>query len=88
MPISVATSSSSVWLGQDKDVAWLSHYYCLADPRTVRFVHGFAKSRKADLTAKELEDFRDLGVLLLGYDVEELKTAIAAKELVEVMCDG
>jgi hypothetical protein len=52
------------------------------------FVHGFAKSRKADLTQNELEDFRDLGVLLLGYNDEALKTSIAAKELVEVKCDG
>lgn len=48
------------------------------------FVHGFAKSGKADLSPNELEDFRDLGVLLLGYSDEALKIAITAKELVDV----
>jgi hypothetical protein len=32
------------------------------------FVHGFAKSGKADLTPDELEVYRKLAALLLGYD--------------------
>jgi hypothetical protein len=50
------------------------------------FVHGFAKSGKANLTSHELKDFHDLGRLLLAYDDGAIKTATDAKELLEVVC--
>jgi hypothetical protein len=52
------------------------------------FVYGFGKSRKADLTPKELVAYQRLGRLLLGYDDNALKRAVTAKELVELTCDG
>lgn len=52
------------------------------------FVYGFAKSRKADLTPKELVAYQRIGRLLLGYDDNALKRAVTAKELVELTCDG
>jgi hypothetical protein len=50
------------------------------------FVHGFAKSRKADLKPDELEDLRDLGALLPGYTDEAIAMAMASKKLLEVEC--
>jgi hypothetical protein len=52
------------------------------------FVHGFAKSRKADLAPDELEVYRGFAALLLGYDDAALKMAVAGKELTEVMRNG
>jgi hypothetical protein len=52
------------------------------------FVHGFAKSRKAGLAPDELEVYRGFAALLLGYDDEALKMAVAGKELTEVMRNG
>ena len=52
------------------------------------FVHGFAKSGKADLTPGELEVYRKFAALLLRYDDEALERAVTGNELVEVMCDA
>jgi hypothetical protein len=52
------------------------------------FVHGFPKSRKADLEPDELVVYREFAALLLGYDDKAMEKAVFAKELVEVMCDG
>jgi hypothetical protein len=52
------------------------------------FVYGFAKSSKADLTPRELVAYQTIGRLLLGYDDNALKKAVAAKELLELTCDG
>jgi len=52
------------------------------------FVHGFPKSRKADLEPDELVVYREFAALLLGYDDETIEKGVAAKELVEVMYDG
>ena len=62
-------------------IAWRIRQRCI-------FVHGFAKSAKADLTTDELEVYRKLATLLLRYDDEAIEKAVAGKELVEVMCDG
>jgi hypothetical protein len=62
-------------------IVWRAQQRCI-------FVYGFAKSRKADLTPDELKVYQDLGALLLGYDDEATKIAIAAKELVEVKHRG
>ena len=60
-------------------IVWRAGQHCF-------LVHGFAKSRKADLLPGELEDLRDLGALLLRYSDETIKMAIASKRLVEVVC--
>jgi hypothetical protein len=51
------------------------------------FVYGFAKSGQADLTPKELEVYQRIAGLLLGYDDDAIKGAMAANELVELTCD-
>lgn len=52
------------------------------------FAHGFAKSDKANISAKELTALRRLADVLLGFSTEELKTAQAVGELIEVASDG
>lgn len=52
------------------------------------FVHGFAKSEKANVSAKELKALRQLANVLLGFSDEELRIAQNAGELVEVVTDG
>lgn len=51
------------------------------------FVHGFAKSDKANVSAKELKALRQLAGVLLGFSDEEVRTAQGAGELVEVVTD-
>jgi hypothetical protein len=51
------------------------------------FVHGFAKSDKANVSAKELKALRQLANVLLGFSDGELRTAQDAGELVEVVTD-
>jgi hypothetical protein len=51
------------------------------------FVHGFAKSDKANVSAKELKALRQLANVLLGFSDEQLRTAQNAGELIEVVTD-
>lgn len=52
------------------------------------FVHGFAKSDKANVSTKELKALRQLADVLLEFSNEELRTAQAAGELIELVRDG
>lgn len=52
------------------------------------FVHGFAKSEKANMSAKELKALKQLAEVLLGLQDPEVERAIAAGEFVKVMDDG
>jgi hypothetical protein len=52
------------------------------------FAHGFAKSEKANVSAKELKALKRLAGLLLGYAEAELVAAKSAGEWVEVKNDG
>jgi hypothetical protein len=52
------------------------------------FVHGFAKSEKANTTPKELKALKRLAATFLGFDAEALKKASAAGEIAEVRNDG
>jgi hypothetical protein len=54
------------------------------------FVHGFAKSDKANVDARELKALRALAKVLLGLDAPALETALDAGELVvlEARADG
>jgi hypothetical protein len=54
----------------------------------VFFAHGFAKSDKANVSAKELTALKCLADLLLGYSGEQIVTATDAGELIEVGDDG
>ena len=52
------------------------------------FAHGFAKSDKANVSAKELKALKWLADVLLGFSEERLEAAQAAGELIEVESDG
>jgi hypothetical protein len=52
------------------------------------FAHGFAKSDKANVSAKELKALKQLAGVLLGFSKEKLQTAKASGELIEVVSDG
>jgi hypothetical protein len=48
------------------------------------FVHGFAKSEKANITPKELKALKKLATTFLGLDAGALETANTAGEIAEV----
>ncbi|MGO8739966.1 type II toxin-antitoxin system RelE/ParE family toxin [Rhodoblastus sp.] len=52
------------------------------------FAHGFAKSDKANVSAKELKALKRLADVLLRFSQQELEAAQAAGELIEVENDG
>src|SRR4051794_965805 len=52
------------------------------------FMHGFAKSEKPNVTAKELEALKRLADVLLGLSDAEIETAVAAGEFVRIEEDG
>lgn len=52
------------------------------------FAHGFSKSDKANVSAKELKALKQLADVLLGFSKEKLQTAKASGELIEVVSDG
>lgn len=52
------------------------------------FAYGFAKSDKANVSAKELKALKLLANVLLGYSQAQLEAARAAGELIEVWSDG
>ena len=52
------------------------------------FAHGFAKSDKANVSAKELKALKLLADVLLGFSSEQLETAQKAGELSEVKSNG
>ena len=51
------------------------------------FVHGFAKSDKANVTTRELKALKYLARVFFGFSVQQLATAIATGELIEVRND-
>jgi hypothetical protein len=51
------------------------------------FAHGFAKNEKANVSAKELKALKQLAAVYLGFSEDELGTAVAAGELIEVSDD-
>lgn len=50
------------------------------------FVYGFSKSSRANITAAELADLKDLAEMVLNYDAKVLQAAIAADAWKEVDC--
>jgi hypothetical protein len=52
------------------------------------FAHGFAKSDKANVSPKELKALKQLADVLIGFSDEQLQTAKASGELIEVVSDG
>ncbi len=52
------------------------------------FAHGFAKSDKANISAKELKALKRLAGILLGFTEAQITSAKADGELIEVTSDG
>lgn len=52
------------------------------------FVHGFAKSEKANVTSKELKALKKLADAFFAFDAEMLERARAAGEISKVESDG
>ncbi len=84
-PTSAAVSTSSGWPAQAVgSPAGFAPSSPSAPARSCFFVYGFAKSAKANVTAKELEALQAYAALLLGYGAGELKQAVDHGELVEL----
>lgn len=52
------------------------------------FAYGFAKSDKANVSAKELKTLKRLAGILLGFSEEQIRSAEADGELIEVTGNG
>jgi hypothetical protein len=52
------------------------------------FVHGFAKSDRDNITARELRDLQDAAKVLLGLDSAGIKKAVKERRLIEVTKNG
>jgi hypothetical protein len=48
------------------------------------FIYGFAKNQRDNISPKELQALRRLGLCLLQYDQDALNIAVANQELIEV----
>lgn len=70
--------------GQGRSGGYRTIIVCRIRQRRI-FVHGFAKSGKADLTPDEFVVYRKLAALLLGYDDKAIEKALIKKELIEVV---
>ena len=51
------------------------------------FAHGFAKNEKANLSVKELKALKQLAAVYLSLSEDEVGTAVAAGEFIEVSDD-
>jgi len=51
------------------------------------FAHGFAKNEKANVSVKELRALKQLAAVYLGLSEDEVGTAVATGELIEVSED-
>ena len=52
------------------------------------FIHGFAKSDRDNIGARELRELQDAAKVLLSLDDKEIKKAIRERRLIEVTSDG
>jgi len=48
------------------------------------FIHGFAKNEKSNLSKKELQVFKELSKILLGFSAAEIIIAIENGDFIEV----
>lgn len=51
------------------------------------FAHGFAMNEKANVSVKELKALKQLAPVYLGLSEDEIATAVAAGELIEISSD-
>jgi hypothetical protein len=55
--------------------------------REVQYRHGFAKSERANINDRELDDLKKLAKHFLGYSDLQIATTLEQDELREVVCD-
>jgi len=72
--------------GQGKSGGFRTLIVFRAGTRAI-FVHGFAKSEKANIEKDELVALKKLAAELLGYDDKTLARVVASGVLLEVKCD-
>jgi hypothetical protein len=48
------------------------------------FIHGFVKNEKSNLSSKELQAFKELAKILLGFSIKQINIAVTNGDLVEV----
>lgn len=48
------------------------------------FIHGFAKNEKSNMSKKELNVFKELSKILLGFSEEEIAIALKTGDFIEV----
>ncbi len=48
------------------------------------FIHGFAKNEKSNLSRKELQVFKELSQIILGFSAKEIAIAIENGDFIEV----
>jgi len=61
---------------------------CFRQAQRAFFVHGFAKSDKANLDSDEVKAYKRLAKILFALSDEELEKALKSKDFTEVECDG
>ena len=61
---------------------------CFRQAQRAFFVHGFAKSDKANLDTEEVKIYKKLAKLLFALSDDALGKALKNKEFTEVQCDG
>ncbi|MBS2040848.1 type II toxin-antitoxin system RelE/ParE family toxin [bacterium] len=61
---------------------------CFRQAERAFFVHGFAKSDKANLDSDEVKTYKQLAKILFALSDEDLEKALKNKDFTEVQCDG
>jgi hypothetical protein len=51
------------------------------------FVHGFAKTERANISQDELAALKELATEMLAYNEGEITKAVASGPLIEVICN-
>jgi hypothetical protein len=60
---------------------------CFRQSQRAFFVHGFAKSDKANLDADEVKIYKKLAKILFALSDADLGRALKSREFLEVECD-
>ena len=61
---------------------------CFRQSHRAFFVHGFAKSEKANLDVEEVKIYKKLAKYLFALSAQELEDGLNKKDFLEVECDG
>lgn len=61
---------------------------CFRQAERAFFVHGFAKSDKANLDGDEVKAYKQLAKILFALSDKDLEKALQNREFTEVKCDG